>query len=65
MVNICKNMDLKFIMQNDTGQSKTNTVWSHLHMESKKIKTTKLIDLIDAENKLVASGGGWGMGKEQ
>ena len=49
-------MDLEGIMLSETSQRKTNTVWYHIHMESKKYN--KLVDmkrsrLTDVENKLV------------
>ena len=49
-------MDLEGIMLSETSQKKTNTVWYHIHMESKKYN--KLVDmkrsrLTDIENKLV------------
>lgn len=58
-------MDLKDIMLREISQRKTNTLWSHLHVESKKPELT------ETENGLVAvrgrgewwaNGGRWSKG---
>ena len=52
-------MDLKGVMPSEISQRKTNTVWYHLYVESKKKKNTtnwwiqkKGSRLTDTENKL-------------
>ena len=50
---ICDNMDdLKGIMLSEISQTKTNSVWFHLHMESQN-KT----ELMDTEDRLVVARG--------
>lgn len=41
------------------NQTEINTIWSHLHVESKKKKTTHR----KRDKTLVTRGGGWGQGK--
>ena len=41
-------------MLSETSQTKTNTVWSHLHVES------KIVEIIDTESKMVVARG-WGV----
>ena len=50
-------MDLKGVMPSEISQRKTNTVWYHLYVESKKkynklMNTKKGSRLTDTENKL-------------
>ena len=57
-------MDLEGFMISKIRQRKTNTIWSHLHVESKKQSKQNENRLIDTENKQVAARGeedeGWG-----
>ena len=54
-------MDLEGIMLSEISQRKTNTVWSHLYVESKKKQNEQAKQnenrLIDADNKLVPARG--------
>ena len=58
-------MDLEGLMLSEISQRKTNTVWYHLYVESKKynklVNITKRSRPTDIENKLVVtSGEGYG-----
>ena len=59
-------MDLEGIMLSEISHTKTNTVWYHLYVESKK--QSKLVNITErnrlTENKLVVSGGREKIGEE-
>ena len=63
-------MDLEDIMLSEISQRKTNTIWYHLHVKSKKIQQTSKYNkyqadsLTDIENELeVTVGRGKGEGQ--
>ena len=59
-------MDLEIIILSEVSQTKTNIIWHHLYVKSKKIIHMKLFikqnRLIDIENKLVVTKGEGGEG---
>ena len=60
-------MDLEGLMLSEISQRKTNTVWYHLYVESKKynklVNITKRSRPTDIENKLVVTSGWGGVGQ--
>ena len=60
-----RGMDLEGIMLSEISQRKTNSVWYHLYVESKKYNELVNITnrLTDTESKQVVTSGGGGRGK--
>ena len=52
---ICSNMDATREYHTKLGKRKTNTIWCHLHVESKIAHKRTRKRMIDIENKLVVT----------